>query len=196
MGNNPSYLKGEDLPVDQVSWYDAVKYCNRLSIKNGLNPCYEISSNNVLCDFSKTGFRLPTEAEWEYAARGGTRSEGYFYSGSNRLNSVGWDWDLGNADPHPVAQKQPNELGLFDMTGNVWEWCWDWYGPYSSSSQTDPKGPSFNKYRIVRGGGVSPYKINPSPTTRDTDMHVYHRKWTLPEDKSRICGFRLASSAP
>ena len=97
-------------------------------------------------------FRLPTEAEWEFAARGGNRSEGYQYSGSNTLSSVAWYWDNGNETPHPVKEKHANELSLYDMSGNVWEWCYDWYGNYSSSSQTNPKGPSTGSRRVLRGG--------------------------------------------
>jgi formylglycine-generating enzyme required for sulfatase activity len=137
MGKNPSHFSGcDDCPVEQVSWYDAVAFCEWMSIASG-----------------KT-YRLPTEAEWEYAARGGNKSKGYEYSGSNDLDAVGW-YDNGYVrKTHPVAQKQPNELGLYDMSGNVREWCSDWYdeGYYSRSPQNDPQGPNSGKYRVLRGG--------------------------------------------
>ena len=97
-------------------------------------------------------FRLPTEAEWEYSARGGNRSKGYKYAGSDNLDEVGWYRDNSGRHKHPVGEKKPNELGLYDMTGNVWEWCQDWYGKYSSEAQTNPTGPQFGGSRVLRGG--------------------------------------------
>ena len=133
MGNNPSYFKGDNLPVECVSWNDIQKFIKKLNAQTGKN------------------FRLPTEAEWEYAARGGNQSRGYKYSGSNDRNNA-WYKDNSSSKTHPVGQKQPNELGIYDMSGNVWEWCQDWYGSYSSSSQTNPTGPSSGSYRVLRGG--------------------------------------------
>ncbi len=155
MGADPSHFKGNSLPVEQVSWYDAVDYCNRLSRKEGLIPAYRISGKNVTWDPSANGYRLPTEAEWEYAARGGNRSRGYTYAGSDSAGDVGWYEDNSGSKTHPVGRKRPNELGLYDISGNVWEWCWDWYGDYSPSSQTDPRGPSSGFYRVGRGGSWS-----------------------------------------
>ena len=152
MGSNPSYFKGDNLPVENVSWYDAVKYCNALSKKEGRTPVYRINGSRVTANWSADGYRLPTEAEWEYAARGGKKSRGYKYSGSNSAGSVGWYNANSGSKAHPVGQKQANELGLYDMSGNVWEWCWDWYGDYSSGSQRDPRGPSSGSYRVRRGG--------------------------------------------
>jgi formylglycine-generating enzyme required for sulfatase activity len=152
MGSNPSHFKGDDLPVECVSWYEAVDYCNRLSRKEGLASAYRINGEQVSWDISANGYRLPTEAEWEYAARGGNKSRGYTYAGSNVVDQVGWYHDNSGNKTHEVGQKRPNELGLYDMSGNVSEWCWDWYGEYHSSSQTDPRGPSGGSDRVYRGG--------------------------------------------
>jgi len=131
MGKNPSIFSGcDDCPVENVSWNDAMEYAK------------------------KVGKRLPTEAEWEYAARGGNQSRGYTYSGSNDLNSVGWYDGNSGSKTHPVAQKQPNELGLYDMSGNVWEWCADRYGEnyYNQSPGSNPTGPASGSSRVLRGG--------------------------------------------
>ncbi len=158
MGTNPSNFGGNpNHPVERVSWFKAIEYCNRRSMQEGLTPCYSYSTFgtspdnwpsgwntdsanhvNVSCDFSAIGYRLPRESEWEYAARGGLQTHGYTYSGSNNIDEVAW---YGNNDPYgtkAVGIKLPNELGLYDMSGNVWEWCWD---IYSGSG------------RVVRGGG-------------------------------------------
>lgn len=134
MGSNPSYFKGDNLPVEDVSWDDCQTFIRKLNALTGRK------------------FRLPTEAEWEFAARGGTNSRGYKYSGSNTLNSVAWCGGYSGGKTHPVGQKSPNELGLYDMSGNVYEWCQDWYGGYSSSSQTNPVGSNSGSVRVRRGG--------------------------------------------
>ena len=143
MGHNPSYFKGENLPVENVSWNECQDFILRLNAMSGKN------------------FRLPTEAEWEFAARGGNNSRGYKYAGSNNLNEVAWYGDNSGKQTHPVGTKSPNELGLYDMSGNVWEWCQDWYGGYSNIPQKNPKGPNGGKsgffrsifsYRVLRGG--------------------------------------------
>jgi formylglycine-generating enzyme required for sulfatase activity len=140
MGSNPSNQRAGGVPVEQVSWLDAVDFCNRLSAKEGLNPSYIISGTAVSWDSSKNGYRLPTEAEWEYAARGGKLSRGYPYAGGNADRAADPEWS------------QPNEIGLYYMSGRVWEWCWDWYGSYSADAQTDPAGPSTGSKRVIRGG--------------------------------------------
>ena len=137
MGSNPSNWKGDNLPVEQVSWYECEEFIKKLSQLTGVQ------------------FSLPTEAQWEYAARGGNQSRGYQYSGSNHLGDVAWYTDNSGRDTHAVKTKQPNELGLYDMSGNVWEWCQDWYGSYSSGVQTDPQGPTSGSYRVSRGGSWS-----------------------------------------
>ena len=134
MGNNPSGFKGDDLPVEKVGWYDCHEFIRRLNALTGLN------------------FKLPTEAQWEYAARGGRLSKGYKYSGSNNLGEVGWYGSNSGNCTHRVGEKQPNELGLYDMSGNVWEWCEDWYGGYSVTPQRDPLGAADGSSRVVRGG--------------------------------------------
>ena len=133
MGSNPSDFSGTNLPVEGVSWNDCQTFITKLNQLTGKN------------------FRLPTEAEWEYAARGGQKSRGYEYAGSNTLSDVAW-YNSGSKT-HPVKQKQANELGLYDMSGNVYEWCQDYYGSYSSNAQTNPTGPSSGSYRVNRGGG-------------------------------------------
>ena len=134
MGSNPSYFSGNQKPVEDVSWNDCKEFITNLNNLTGMN------------------FRLPTEAEWEYAARGGNKSQGYKYSGSNTIGNVAWYGDNSGEATHNVKTKSPNELGIYDMSGNVYEWCEDWYGNYSSSSQTNPTGPSTGSYRVLRGG--------------------------------------------
>lgn len=172
-------------PVIDVSWDDSVEYCNWLSQKEGRDPCYAISGTNVSCDFSKNGYRLPTEAEWEYAARGGNLSRGYMYAGGNSPDGVAWYDSNSGEQTHPVGKKVPNELGLYDMSGNVWEWCWDWYGDYGSAAQTDPRGPSSGYRRGLRGGSWYYWPLSP----RATDRYDF-----LPGGMSYHGGFRVAAS--
>ena len=138
MGSNPSYFTSSNqLPVEEVSWNDCQTFITKLNVLTG------------------RAFRLPTEAEWEFAARGGNASEGYTYSGSNNVGDVAWYYDNSSSKTHDVATKAPNELGIYDMSGNVWEWCQDWYGSYSSNAQTNPTGPTSGSSRVDRGGGWS-----------------------------------------
>ena len=135
MGSNPSSFKGDNLPVETVSWDDCQTFIRKLNAMTGKN------------------FRLPTEAEWEFAARGGNNSRGYKYAGSNNIETVAWYDDNSGSKTHVVGTKSPNELGIYDMSGNVLEWCQDWKGSYSSASQTNPTGASSGSYRVLRGGG-------------------------------------------
>ena len=148
MGSAPSYFKGDNLPVEQVSWDDCQTFINRLNSYTGRN------------------FRLPTEAEWEFAARGGNYSHHYKYSGSNYIGDVAWYGDNSDSRTHPVGTKQPNELGLYDMSGNVWEWCSDWYGSYSSYSQSNPTGPNSGSDRVERGGSWIDLTCNSRSSSR------------------------------
>ncbi|MBO6288539.1 MAG: SUMF1/EgtB/PvdO family nonheme iron enzyme [Prevotella sp.] len=169
MGGNPSYYKGSKLPVEWVSWDDCQTFITKLNQLTGQT------------------FRLPTEAEWEYAARGGNQSRGYTYAGSNTLDEVAWYRDNSSSKTHDVATKSPNELGLYDMSGNVCEWCQDWYGSYSSSAQTNPTGPSSASdqtvSRVYRGGNWN-YSSNSS--------QVSNRNYRSINWCSSGVGFRLA----
>jgi formylglycine-generating enzyme required for sulfatase activity len=166
MGTNPStFPRGDAYPVENVSWYDAVAFCNALSVREGLTPCYSGSFNQTQCDFTANGYRLPTEAEWEYACRAGTTTD--LYTGDivhderspldEHMDIAGWyigNWTDGT---HPVASKEPNAFGLYDIHGNVYEWCWDWFdeGYYSQSPESDPVGPATGSLRTCRGGSWS-----------------------------------------
>ena len=134
MGNNPSNSKGDNLPVEEISWDDAQEFIRKLNDRTGKN------------------YRLPTEAEWEYAARGGSKSNGYKYSGSNNVGTVAWFDENSDGRTHPVGIKTANELGIHDMSGNVWEWVQDWFGEYSGILQANPTGPAEGSDRVVRGG--------------------------------------------
>lgn len=151
MKTNPSFFKGEDLPVECITWYDAIHFCNKRSLDEGIKPCYKVIDGMVYCDFSSSGYRLPTEAEWEFAARGGNDSRGFVYAGGNNLDDVAWYAGNSKKATHPKGLKMPNELGLYDMCGNVFEWCWDWYAKYDCEYEKNPKGPIKGRKRVVRG---------------------------------------------
>ena len=206
MQKNPSKFTGNDnCPVENVSWFDAVEYCNRRSEKEGLNPCYSKDGDTYKCNFSANGYRLPTEAEWEYAARGINKaSKDIDFSGANipdlysRYDSpfMEFAWCAYNSEgrTHEVMKKLPNELGFFDMSGNVWEWCWDWhnenidYFTYRKKiTLQNPTGSADGKKRVFRGGSYEDY----DPSFLEICLH----KYGSPEDAVEIIGFRVVRSA-
>lgn len=154
MGNDPGWPEGEanDRPVNQVTWYDAIDFCNRLSGREGLTPAYRRDGNDVSWDTAANGYRLLTEAEWEYACRAGTQTRYSFGDDEGELGEYAWYGKNSDSVPHPVGTRQPNPWKLHDMHGNVYEWCWDWYGSYSSEPQVDPVGPPAGNSRVLRGG--------------------------------------------
>ncbi|MCL2442808.1 MAG: formylglycine-generating enzyme family protein, partial [Treponema sp.] len=216
MGTNPSYFHGGSgrepaagevqgrRPVETVSWYEAIVFCNRLSIMEGLTPAYIISGstnpndwgtvpttwnatwNAVQIVSGSTGYRLPTEAQWEYAAKGGNGSPGNFtYSGSNDPDpdTVAWYSTNSGSRTHEVGKKAPNSLGLYDMSGNVWEWCWDWWGNYTSTTKTDPTGAPSGTIRVLRGGS----RNNSAEYVRSVI-----RYYDVPYYRHSIYGFRVS----
>ena len=166
MGENPSHFKGAKLPVENVSWSDVQVFIRKLNELTGKK------------------YRLPTEAEWEFAASGGNKSTGKKYCGRNVVNNVAWYSQNSQNKTHPVGLKTPNELGIYDMSGNVWEWCSDWYAEYGSEPQTNPKGAAKSDYRVIRGGSYNIFAKYVRVTTRGstTDARYYNIGFRLVSD--------------
>jgi formylglycine-generating enzyme required for sulfatase activity len=200
-----TWLYDGSKPITNVSWFDALKYANWLSKRMKYTPVYPdnlngrpLNSTHASADSttaldsldiipynsSANGYRLPTEAQWEYAASGGKLTKKYRYAGSNTLDDVAWNASNSKGISQPVGMKMPNELGLYDMTGNVWEWCWDWHDRYNFTSNVDPIGPPHGTTRVMRGASREQYE--------DTST-IHKRQNNLPDFKDRgILGFRLA----
>ncbi|MFP4363252.1 MAG: formylglycine-generating enzyme family protein [Spirochaetia bacterium] len=198
MGENPSeFQAGEEAsqrPVENISWYDAVAFCNGLSEREGFVPAYYsdpefqniyTGGEEVYWNRAANGYRLPTEAEWEYAARGGALSEGYLYSGSETLDEIAWYQENSGDTTHAVGTRQANELGLYDMTGNVWEKCWDWAGLYDTEDTLDPVGAQQGRYRVFRGGSFE---------SEDRRLRVANRGANFPDTVSEGIGLRVAAN--
>jgi len=197
MGTNPSRFKGDNLPVERVSWFDAVEYCNKRSQKEGLTPAYIISGsgNNqtVKWNWNANGYRLPTEAEWEYACRAGTKTP--FSTGNNiTTDQANYDGNFpynNNAKGKtqnkttPVGTYKANAWGLFDMHGNVYEWCYDWYGDYDQSDPEYPAGPGNGKERVLRGGSWS---------NDGRELRSAFRGYNTPDRRIDLTGFRVVRS--
>ena len=197
MGTDPSVFAdcGDTCPVEQVSWFDAVDYVNRVSDAEGLPRCYADDADRTFAGLDCTGYRLPTEAEWEYAARAGTQTA--FYTGDivnfgcdpvdANLNLAGWYCGNSGDTTHPVGQKQVNAWGLYDMHGNVWEWVHDWGAAYPAGAAVDPAGPASGEGRVSRGGSWF------------LDAHFVRsasRNWFAPADRGSYLGFRPSRSLP
>ncbi|NLB55858.1 MAG: formylglycine-generating enzyme family protein [Lentisphaerae bacterium] len=175
MGYNPSFFSGDKLPVEKVSWFECTKFCKKLTQRE--RRAGRLPEGYV--------YRLPTEAEWEFAAIGGVKSKGYLYAGSDDIDEVAWYNGNSGNKTQPVGQRQPNELGLYDMSGNVYEWCHDWLEDYVYTEKTDPKGPDTGNERIVRGGSWSRDPDYCRATYRDESF-----KWS-PKRSHFAFGFRV-----
>ncbi len=200
---------GNEYPAYYVCWYEAIKYCNLRSIDEGLTPCYTIKGSTnpadwgemptgwedpqmpiwdgALCNWKANGYRLPTGAEWEYAARGATNTPDYLYSGSNNIGEVAWYYENSNGSSHRVGTKAANGIGIYDMSGNIKEWCWDWedFETYGSDPQTNPTGPEWGPLRLQRGGDWEYDGVGPEY------CDVIRRHGDHPQDGRFISGFRV-----
>ncbi|MDD2227946.1 MAG: bifunctional serine/threonine-protein kinase/formylglycine-generating enzyme family protein [Candidatus Cloacimonetes bacterium] len=183
---NPSKNKDNNLPVDNVSFYDVIEFCNAKSLKDGYRACYDYYDTEVVCNYQADGYRLPTEAEWEAAAKSAKQRDFNVYSGSNVADKVGWYNSNSEANVHPGGQKDPNSLGLFDMSGNMFEWVWNWYAPYSYRVSDLYKGPETGIDKVIRGG---------SWYHSSSEMRVTNRNFAKPYTKNAFIGFRVVRSA-
>ncbi|MDR1612251.1 MAG: formylglycine-generating enzyme family protein [Planctomycetota bacterium] len=186
IGSNPGQHQGENLPLENLTWFEALVYCNERSRREGLTPAYDIDGESVTWNRAANGYRLPTEAEWEYAAGGGNRRDAFLYAGSNDADGAGWHSGNSGGMSHRVGMKAANALGLFDMSGNVGEMCWDFHGNYADAGQTNPQGVASGSYRVGRGGcwyyGAQ-------------YLRVAFRAHITPSARYGFVGFRLARNA-
>lgn len=201
------YGVGDNYPAYYINWFNAINYCNRRSILEGYVPCYSYLNygtnpddwpsgwnwNNsylgrITCNWSATGYRLPTEMEWQWASRGGVLSQGYIYSGSDNVNSVAWHNGNAGGATHPVGQKAPNELGFYDMSGNVEEYCWDFYGAYPTVPLINYTGPTTGDSRVDRGGA---WAFVPDMCRVNYPHHAHGGEWIY-----SYVGFRVCRKAP
>lgn len=184
-GTDPGWPKEEvdERPVNNISWLDAVAFCNLLSEKEGLMLCYRIDGEDVSWNHAADGYRLLTEAEWEYACRAGSTTRWSFGDDEALLGEHAWFFKNSSDQPQPVGLKRPNSWGLHDMHGNVYEWCWDWFGPYSAAATTDPHGPEKGTARVLRGGAFFGTPMGLRSAARIRDWPVF---------RFRIIGFRCA----
>ncbi len=200
MDANPSKLKGLDFPVECVNWCEAIIYCNRLSVVHNLQPCYSIGTTTdlasfdfsspvwkrITCNFTANGFRLPTETEWEFAARGGVMQDHFKYAGSDDINEVAWYGENSNITTHTIGTKKPNGLGLYDMCGNVAEWCWDYFtNELPSGAVTNPHGPNVGTLHVKRGG---------SWLDDEQQCTIAYRSASAINGKSSNLGFRVCQT--
>lgn len=183
--SHSGYWSNDDYPVETVSWYDAVDYCNWRSVKEGFEKCYSGGGYSTVLDISKNGYRLPTEAEWEYACRAGTTTK--YYWGDDMDGNYCWHKSNSWNKIHPIGQKKPNGFDLYDMSGNVSEWCWDWCDYYEEKSVNNPVGPSTGTTRVFRGGSWFCSLISCESEVRSS---------TFPTETDDYIGFRVVRSAP
>ena len=180
-GRNPASFDDDDsLPVEDLNWEDAARFCNTLSVMAGFEECY--NERTWVCDFTKNGFRLPTEAEWEYACRAGSATAFFCGDTPGDLLDAGWCSENSDSRTHPVAEKEPNGWGLYDMHGNVREWVQGWYGRYEESGARNPSGPASGTYRVYRGGGFS---------DSADDCRSARRVFARAGERDRSIGFRI-----
>ncbi|MBP8066222.1 MAG: SUMF1/EgtB/PvdO family nonheme iron enzyme [Flavobacterium sp.] len=189
MPARPAWGWKDEFPITNITWTQAIDYCNWLSKANNLKPAYSKKGDKYVCDFTADGFRLPTDAEWEYAAKGGQKSKKFTYSGGNDLDLIAWYAANSEKAPKEIGTKLANELGLYDMSGNVWEWCWDYYSPiyHKVEKRENPTGPDRGEKRCIRGGSWDSSKLE------YLDPAKNQLNWN-PKTTNEFFGFRVVRS--